>query len=52
MSTFPETRTVEEFRDMVGQEYGVSSWMDVSQDMIDQFADVIGGLIARGLNVE
>ncbi len=40
MSTFPETRTIDEFREMVGQEYGVSSWMDVTQDMIDQFADV------------
>ena len=40
MSTFPETRTVDEFREMVGQEYGVSSWIDVTQDMIDQFADV------------
>ncbi|MEM7267635.1 MAG: MaoC family dehydratase [Pseudomonadota bacterium] len=40
MSTFPVRRTIDEFRDMVGTEYGVSRWYDITQDMIDQFADL------------
>lgn len=38
-------RTIENtqaLRDMVGEEVGVSDWLEVTQDMIDRFADVTG----------
>ena len=34
------TRTLDELRALKGEEYGVSSWIEVTQEMIDQFADV------------
>ena len=40
MTTFPERRTLDELRELVGQEYGVSSWIEVTQDMINKFADL------------
>jgi acyl dehydratase len=39
------TRTiggVDELRTLVGQEVGQSDWLEVTQEMIDQFADVTG----------
>lgn len=36
------TLTVADMQAMVGQEIGVSSWIDVDQSMIDQFADATG----------
>jgi acyl dehydratase len=33
---------VDEMRTLVGQEVGVSDWVDVTQDMIDRFANVTG----------
>jgi acyl dehydratase len=34
--------TLEELRDNVGKELGVSNWHEVTQSQIDQFADVTG----------
>jgi acyl dehydratase len=33
---------IAELRTLVGQEIGTSEWLEVSQDMIDRFADVTG----------
>jgi len=33
---------LEDLSRSIGQEAGVSGWMDVSQDMVDRFADLIG----------
>lgn len=33
-------RTIEELRALVGSEIGVSRWIEVTQEMIDRFADV------------
>ena len=33
-------RTVDELRDMVGQEMGVSRWFEITQAKIDAFADI------------
>jgi acyl dehydratase len=33
---------VDEMRKLVGQEVGTSDWVEVTQDMIDRFADVTG----------
>lgn len=33
---------VDEMRTLVGQEIGVSDWVEVTQEMIDRFADVTG----------
>ena len=41
MTTFDET-TLTEYRSRVGQLLGLSEWLEVSQRMIDQFADVTG----------
>lgn len=35
----PETLTPAELANRVGQEVGISDWIDVSQQMIDRFAD-------------
>lgn len=34
--------TLEEFRNSKGEEIGVSSWIEVGQDRIDGFADLVG----------
>ena len=36
----PETLHISELRDRVGQEVGVSRWIEVTQDVIDGFAEV------------
>jgi len=41
MSNYGEV-TLTEYRSRVGQVLGLSEWMEVSQRMIDQFADVTG----------
>ncbi len=33
---------LDELRSLIGREAGVSDWMEVSQDLIDRFADVTG----------
>jgi acyl dehydratase len=33
---------IEDVRGMVGQELGVGDWLEVTQDMIDKFADATG----------
>jgi len=35
-----ETKTLEEAKTMIGQESGVSEWVEMSQERINQFADV------------
>jgi acyl dehydratase len=40
MDGFEPIRTLDELKAMVGQEIGVSSWIDVDQSRIDVFADV------------
>ena len=35
-------KSFEEMKSLVGQELGVSKWIEVSQDMIDKFADATG----------
>jgi acyl dehydratase len=35
-------RSIDELRDAAGETLGTSSWLEVSQDMIDRFADVTG----------
>lgn len=35
-----ETKTLEQAKAMIGQEAGVSEWIEVSQERINQFADV------------
>jgi acyl dehydratase len=37
-----EPISLDTLRDLVGQEIGVSSWHEVTQEMIDRFADVTG----------
>jgi acyl dehydratase len=37
-----ESISIEALKSSVGQEIGVSGWHEVSQDMIDRFADVTG----------
>ena len=34
--------TVAELRDLVGQELGVGDWFEITQERVDQFADVTG----------
>ena len=34
--------TIAELKDLVGQEIGVSDWVDVTQERIDQFAEATG----------
>ena len=41
MNTYGEI-TLTEYRSRVGQVLGLSEWLEVSQQMIDQFADVTG----------
>ena len=39
------TRTIsgpDELKQLIGQEVGTSDWVDVTQDMIDRFADITG----------
>jgi acyl dehydratase len=36
----PETLHISELRDRVGQEVGVSRWIEVTQGVIDGFAEV------------
>src|SRR4051794_12399986 len=35
-------QTVDELKALVGQELGVGEWLDVTQDRVNQFADVTG----------
>jgi acyl dehydratase len=37
-----ESVSIDHLKTMLGQEIGVSSWHEVTQDMIDRFADVTG----------
>mgnify|MGYP000073459264 CR=1 FL=1 len=39
MDGFEPIRTIDELREMVGKEIGVSSWIEVDQSRIDVFAD-------------
>jgi acyl dehydratase len=41
----PETRTattVEELKELIGQEIGVGDWVEITQERVDQFADATG----------
>jgi acyl dehydratase len=41
--TTPQTvSTIDELKAMVGQEMGVSEWVEMTQDRVDTFADVTG----------
>jgi acyl dehydratase len=35
-------RTVDELSELVGQEIGVSDWLEITQERVDQFADATG----------
>lgn len=37
---FDGKRTVEELRALVGAEIGISRWIEISQEMIDEFAEI------------
>jgi acyl dehydratase len=41
-STMPRTVSVEELQSLIGREIAASSWTDVTQAMIDRFADATG----------
>ena len=38
--TYEPRRTLDELRALVGTEYGVSRWIEITQGMIDRFADL------------
>lgn len=40
MSDERQTKTVDELKALVGQEVGVSRWFEISQERINQFADI------------
>ena len=43
MATVEKTiNTIDELKAMVGQEMGVSAWVEVTQERVNQFADVTG----------
>lgn len=39
-SVYEPRRSLDELRALVGTEYGVSRWIEITQDMIDRFADL------------
>ena len=45
-------KNVEELRSLVGQELGVSEWIEISQDRIDKFAAATGDHQWIHINVE
>ena len=45
-------KNVEELRSLVGQELGVSEWIEISQDRIDKFAEATGDHQWIHINVE
>jgi acyl dehydratase len=42
MATTRTVETVDELRTLVGQELGVGEWVEITQDRVNQFADVTG----------
>jgi acyl dehydratase len=42
MTTTQTVQTVEELRALVGQEIGVGDWLEITQERVNQFADVTG----------
>ena len=42
MTTTRTVNTVEEVKALVGQELGVGDWLEITQDRVNQFADVTG----------
>ncbi|MGE3271229.1 MAG: MaoC family dehydratase [Chloroflexota bacterium] len=42
MSTTPTVETIDQLREYVGKELGVGSWLGITQDRVNQFADVTG----------
>jgi acyl dehydratase len=37
-----EVQTVEELKDLVGQELGVGAWTQITQEQVNTFADLTG----------
>ncbi len=37
-----EIRTVEELRSLIGEDLGVGSWVEITQEMVNAFADLTG----------
>src|SRR5215218_10044030 len=42
MTSTRTVQTVDELKALVGQELGVGDWLEMTQDRVDQFADVTG----------
>jgi acyl dehydratase len=42
MATTRTVETVDELKTLVGQELGVGDWVEITQDRVNQFADVTG----------
>jgi len=42
MSATPTVETIDQLRPYVGQELGVGAWLEITQDRVNQFADVTG----------